>query len=118
MKTTELKKLIKEAVKEVFQDELKDILLEALKSPKQVIKETQFSPLPPNPFPQPGTPAPITMDRKQSYMDILGETALNFTSKDVAKFNPGTNVDVINGSLPEGDVGVDQIMSLMSNAHR
>jgi hypothetical protein len=53
------------------------------------------------------------MDRKQSYMDVLGETAMSFTSQDVAKFNPGMNVDPVNGSLPEGDVGMDQIMNLM-----
>jgi hypothetical protein len=40
MKTTDFKKLIKEAVREVIQEELKNILLEALKSPKQIIKES------------------------------------------------------------------------------
>ena len=34
MKSTELKKLIKNAVREAIQEELKDILLEAVKSPK------------------------------------------------------------------------------------
>ena len=34
MKSTELKKLIKSAVKEAIQEELKDILLEAVKAPK------------------------------------------------------------------------------------
>ncbi len=40
MKTDALKKLIKEAVKEAIQDELKNILLEAVKSNKQPIKES------------------------------------------------------------------------------
>jgi hypothetical protein len=37
MKSTDFKKLIKEAVREAIQEELKDILLEAVKSPKQVV---------------------------------------------------------------------------------
>ena len=36
MKLTELKKVLKETVREVIQEELKDILLEAVKSPKVV----------------------------------------------------------------------------------
>ena len=39
MKTTELKKLIKEAMKEAIQEELKDILLEAVRAPKTVVNE-------------------------------------------------------------------------------
>ena len=39
MKSTELKKMIKEAVKEAIQEELKDILLEAVRSPKTVVSE-------------------------------------------------------------------------------
>ena len=39
MKTSELKNLIKESVREVFQDELKNILLEAVRSPKPIIKK-------------------------------------------------------------------------------
>jgi len=108
MKTTELKKFIKEAVKEAIQEELKDILLEAVRAPKtQIVKEHSI--------PQvniSSQPAEITMDRKQAYMDVLGETALSFTSNDVPKFNP-QGVDTINGSLPGGDVGMDQIMNML-----
>ena len=40
MKSTELKKFIKEAVREAIQEELKDILLEAVRAPKtQVVTE-------------------------------------------------------------------------------
>ena len=35
MKSTELKKMIKEAVREAIQEELKEVLLEAIKAPKQ-----------------------------------------------------------------------------------
>ena len=45
MKIEGLKKLIKEAVREVIQEELKDILLEAVKSPRTTIQET-YTPVP------------------------------------------------------------------------
>jgi hypothetical protein len=110
MKPSELKKFIKDAVREVIQEELKDILLEAVRTPKQVVRESYT----PQPTHTPTIP-PITMDRRQSYMDILGETAMSFTSQDVTRFNPGVNVDPINGQLPAGDLGMDQIMNLINN---
>lgn len=111
MKATELKKFIKEAVKEAIKEELKEILLEAVKSPKPVIMHESYTPAPTT---TPSIP-PITMDKRQSYMDVLGETALSFTSQNVSRFNPGINADPVNGSLPEGELGMDQIMNLMSN---
>ena len=108
MKATELKKFIKAAVKEAIQEELKDILLEAVRTPKtQIVRE--------HTIPQvdiSSRPPEITMDKRQAYMDVLGETALSFTSKDVPKFSP-QGVDSINGSLPSGEVGMDQIMNLI-----
>ncbi len=115
MKANELKKMIKEAVKEAIQDELKEILLEAVKAPKHIVTESKV----PNPTPQlDSNPSPKSkMDVRQGYMDILDETALSFTSKDVKKFNPQGVGDTTspNGSLPEGEVGMDQIMGLMTN---
>jgi hypothetical protein len=108
MKSTELKKFIKEAVREAIQEELKDILLEAVRTPKtqivreHVIPQVDISSRPPE----------ITMDKRKAYMDILGETAINLTSQDVPKFTP-QGVDSINGALPNGEVGMDQIMNLM-----
>jgi hypothetical protein len=40
MKPSELKSFIKEAVREAIQEELKDILLEAVRAPKAPIVET------------------------------------------------------------------------------
>jgi hypothetical protein len=111
MKTTDFKKLIKEAVREAIQEELKDILLEAVKSPKQVIRESYITPTPQTPI-GPGIPA-ITMDKRQLYADIIGETALSFNSQDVAKFNPGVGYDPANGTLPEGELDMSQIMGLL-----
>ena len=55
-------------------------------------------------------------------MDVIGETALNLTSKDAQgfgnkPFNPQGSIDTTspNGALPGGEVGMDQIMGLMTN---
>lgn len=114
MKTDGLKKLIKEAVREAIQEELKDILLEAVKSPKQVVRES-FSPtVPVQPTVNPTFTQP-TMDLRSKYADVLGETALSFTSNDVQQpFRPQVS-DPINGNLGTGELGMDQIMNLLNS---
>ena len=119
MKTEVLKKLIKEAVKEAIQDELKDILLEAVKAPKtQIVKESNQTPFTSHTTPEElhqkmqSKPKPPT-DIRKSYMDVLGETALNYNSNDVSSFNP-QGVDPINGNLGQGSVGMDTIMGLLN----
>jgi hypothetical protein len=123
MKPTEFKKLIKEAVREAIQEELKDILLEAVKSPKQVyaapITETIMHS---NPTVGTGmsqvTNTPTSMSpeqRRAMYEGMLGETAMSFNSNNAQTFRPNPGGDTINGQLAGGDVSMDQIMSLMSN---
>ena len=111
MKSTELKKLIKKAVKEAIQEELKDILLEALKpSPKnQTITESKNIDVVNN---------PPSLDSKQKYADILNEMTMDFSSKDVQKFNPQGSMDTTSpsGQLPTGEVGMDQIVGLMKGS--
>ena len=110
MKSTELKKLIKESVKEAIQEELKDILLEAVKSNKAIpINESRNLDI------NLSTPS---ISSKEKYKDILDEMAMSFTSNDVKKFAPQGSVDTTsqNGKLPEGDVGIDQIMGLMTKS--
>jgi len=110
MKTTELKKFIKDAVREAIQEELKDILLEAIKTPKQVVRESYA---PPAQTPQPSFTQP-TMDLRSKYADVLGETAMSFTTNDIQPaFRPQVS-DPINGNLGTGEVGMDQIMSLLN----
>jgi hypothetical protein len=109
MKTTELKKFIKDAVREAIQEELKEILLEAVRSPKQVVRESYTPPTqtPPPTFTQP------TMDLRSKYADVLGETAMSFTTNDIQRpFVP--QGDPINGNLGTGELGMDQIMSLLN----
>ena len=111
MKANELKKMIKEAVKEAIQDELKEILLEAIKSPKQIVTESKLTPQAP-----PTTPQLSSLETRQKYKDVLDQTALSYTSNDVQKFNPQGAGDTTspNGQLPGGEVGMDQIMKLMT----
>ena len=111
MKTDGLKRLIKEAVRELIQEELKDILLEAVRTPKTIVRES-YSPLTERtstPFTQP------TMDFRSKYAEVLGETAMNFTSQDAQiPFRPQVS-DPINGNLGTGEIGMDQIMALMNS---
>jgi len=113
MKTDGLKKLIKEAVREAIQEELKDILLEAVRSPKTLVKES-YTPIPVPPQSITPTFTPPTMDARKAYMDVMNETKLSFTSQDAqVPFKPQA-VDPVNGNLGAGEVGMDQIMSLLN----
>lgn len=109
MKTSELKQLIKEAVRDAIRDEMKDILLEALKTPKTSIQETHTS----QPDYKPTFTQP-TFDAREKYASILGETAMSFTSRDINQFNPSSVGDPVNGNLGTGELGMDQIMNLLS----
>lgn len=121
MKANELKKMIKEAVKEAIQDELKDILLEAIKAPKQVVNENNLgTPTTNIAAPINSTPPVSLSDKRQSYLDIIGETGLNMKSGDAQgfgnkPFNPQGVGDTTspNGKLPDGEVNMNQIMNLM-----
>ena len=111
MKTTQLKKLIKEAVKEAIQDELKDILLEAVKAPKTIVNE---STIPPVNISNKSTGPSIDMKTKYSnIMGALEETKKTFTTQDVAPLST-VGADPINGSLPNGSVSLDQIGQLLN----
>lgn len=120
MTPKELKQLIKESAREVFQEELKEILLEAIRSPKTIVTENQqwvgpgpqhnsATYIPPKPVTTSVTPE-FKQNLRESYMNILNETAASFGQK--GAFNP-IGVDPINGDLPEGELGMDQIMTLM-----
>lgn len=108
MKQDILKKIIKEAVREAIQEELKDILLEAVKSPKQTIVEhTQ-------PQQIVEKPSMSSNEKRAAYQNILGDMQAQFTSQNVVQpFNAQGAVP--GGDLPPGELGVDQIMNLMSS---
>ena len=126
MKIDGLKKMIKEAVKEAIQEELKEILLEAIVAPKGTPVGTGGYGIP-NPsiveskdlYAQPHIEKPRQLtasERREMFSGIIGE---------MQNGNPATTayngnlqvkgpVDTVNGALPEGQVGLDQIMALMN----
>jgi hypothetical protein len=110
MKANDFKKIIKQAMKEAIQEELKDILLEAVKAPKTggYITENVLH----------GNSIP-TEDKRQKYMDILNETAN--PGQDTLSFNTNSfvpravNTAAEGSSLPPGELNMNQIMGLLNN---
>ena len=123
MKTEALKKIIKEAVREAIQEELKEVLLEAVKAPKAVVTQPiQESITSTTPAPVTQVPKKSLMDQRKAYMNIIGETGLNMNSSHARgfgnkPFNPQGSIDTTspNGSLPSGEVNMDQIVGLMTS---
>jgi len=120
MKPSDFKKIIKEAVKEAIQEELKEILLEAVKAPKMVPAGTSFGTMTESKgtYAQPHIEQPKKLtpaERQAMFGGILEDMQMGkpANSAYAGNFNPG-NADPINGSLPEGNVGLDQIMALMN----
>ena len=112
MKPTEFKKLIKEAVKEAIQEELKEILLEAVRAPKTVVNESVR-----DTYAQPHIEKPKQLtaaERRDMFSGILGEMQMGgaATSQYAGNFNPQSIGP--DGALPEGSVGLDQIMAMMN----
>ena len=122
MKPSELKSFIKEAVREAIQEELKDILLEAVRAPKLPIQETyQISPIAIDTT-APQLPQKSTTEKRAMMESIMGDMrrgqdTLNFTTQNIAantlQVAPGMNTSGEGSSLPAGNVGLDMIMGLM-----
>ena len=115
MKSSELKNLIKTAVREAIQEELKDILLEAVKTPTVMAHPITYSPPPQiaenQSTPQPGMSAE---EKREAYKNILGDTAASFTTDNTSQgFLPQQGYDSSNGTLPSGEVNMSQIAGLL-----
>ncbi len=122
MKPSEFKSMIKEAVKEAIHEELREIILEAVKAPKDVpigvggygtVTESK------NTYAQPNLENPkqlSAVERRNLFSGMLEEMQTGGVANTAyaGNFQPKGNVDVINGALPEGSVGLDQIMALMN----
>jgi|TARA_R110000787_G_scaffold53431_4_gene125251 hypothetical protein len=126
MKLSQLKSIVKEAVKEAIQEEMKDILLEAVRSPKQTIYETSGTPQtsvdapgPMNPVAQSPLPTSDKMKLRENMMNVLdgmrpgANGTLSATTQDIPLQLGGGDTTSANGSLPGGNVSMDQIMGLM-----
>jgi hypothetical protein len=115
MKTQDFKKIIKEAVREAIQEELKDILLEAVRSPRTAVVTEQIQ--------SPITPSAPSIDKRAMMQAIMGDftpgqDTLSFNSNDVLMTNtlqvrPGMDTIGEGSALPQGNVGLDMIMGLM-----
>jgi hypothetical protein len=122
MKPSELKSFIKEAVREAIQEELKDILLEAVRAPKLPIQETyQMSPVAVDTTTS-QLPQKSATEKRAMMESIMGDMrrgqdTLNFTTQNIAantlQITPGMNTTGDGSKLPEGNVGLDMIMGLM-----
>jgi hypothetical protein len=136
MKPSELKSFIKDAVREAIQEELKDILLEAVRAPKLPIQETYQG----TPIGVGGTGVTNTTlssngttsltsqksaTEKKAMMESImgdmrrGQDTLSFNSADARGMSINqTTMQVPTGAMPGGDlpagnVGLDMIMGLM-----
>ena len=123
MKPSELKSFIKEAVREAIQEELKDILLEAVRAPKAPIQEAyQMHPVTVNATTT-SVPQKSSTEKRAMMESIMGDMrmgqdTLNFTTQNIAantlQITPGMNTSGDGSKLPEGNVGLDMIMGLMN----
>ena len=128
MKPSELKSFIKEAVREAIQEELKDILLEAVRAPKAPIQEAyQMHPVTVNATTT-STPQKSSAEKRAMMESIMGDMRrgqdiLSFNSMDARGMGmhqttlqvaPGMNTSGEGSKLPDGNVGLDMIMGLMN----
>ena len=130
MKLSQLKTIVKEAVKEAIQEEMKDILMEAVRSPKATVYENSMgvpntdvaAPSPMNPVMQTSLPETDRVKLKENMMNVLNgmlpgnDGTINANSSMVSQPLQVTSTDTMssNGSLPAGEVNMDQIMGLMN----
>jgi len=129
MKLSQLKIIVKEAVKEAIQEEMKDILMEAVRSPKQTVYENKMGipttdvavPSPMNPVMQTSMPENDKLKLRENMMSVLdgmrpdanGTISAN-TNNIPLQVNSSVDTTSPNGSLPQGNVSMDQIMGLMN----
>ena len=122
MKLSQLKTIVKEAVKEAIQKEMKDILIEAVRAPKSVVYENNTTPPTST---NPTTQQPMSTDSRiamrENIQNVLGgmmpgaNGTLSATSADIPLQVGSGDTTSPNGSLPQGNVSMDQIMGLMSS---
>lgn len=118
MKATDFKKMIKEAVREVFQEEMREILLEAVRSPKTIVNES-ITPSYNTPTYTQSKPSLSESEKRNMFKNMIGDMArgvdtISMTT-DVIPFRPtATNTAAEGSSLPPGELSMDQIMGLMN----
>jgi hypothetical protein len=112
MKISELRVMLKEVVKEVFHEELKEILLEAIKSPKQQIVEYQSQPTTITQSNSVGENNLGDAERqtlRENYKNLIEGPSRSPQSQ--KGFRPSGYINTASESseMPEGEVSLDQI---------
>ena len=122
MKLSQLKSIVKDAVKEAIQEEMKDILIETVRAPKSVVYENNTTtPAPINSVTQQPMPDDKRMAMKENIQNVLGSMmpgangTLSATTANVPLQMTSGDTTSPNGSLPQGNVSMDQIMGLMQS---
>jgi len=124
MKLDILKKIIREEVKGAIQEELKDILLEAIRSPKPPIIENRnfMNDIATTTYSNNNLSTNTSMVSKEqlreSYRNILGETAASFNTSQIGKplqLTGTMDTASPNGKLPDGEVPIDMIIGLLNS---
>ena len=110
MKLNELRKVIREEVKAAIQEELKDILLEAVRSPKPAITENLSVAAQTKPDPQ----AQKAFREQMLSQMAAGNGNMNLTTADTNTFRPSGPATAEGSALGEGELGLDQIMGMMN----
>lgn len=110
MKTSEFKKIIKEAVKEAIHEELKDILLEAIKKPSNTIIEHVGDPS------HLRNHGGVGISSQKPSLDFKN---LNMITDNIINNPPQYTPPKINtvsegSALPPGEVSLDQVLGLMN----
>ena len=113
MKLTELRKVIREEVKAAIQEELKDILLEAVRSPKPAITENISVAATPQTTPDPQAQKAFR-EQMLAQMSAAGGY-LNLSTSDTGTFRPSGPTSGEGSALGTGDLGLDQIMGIMNS---
>ena len=87
MKLDILRKIIREEVKGAIQEELKDLLLEAIRTPKPVVETQTYNPVSTAGYiPHASTTSTVSKEQlRENYRNILGETAASFNTSQVGK---------------------------------
>jgi len=113
MKLSQLKSIVKDAVKEAIQEEMKDILLEAVRVPKATVQETVTQ------QPMPKADKAQLRENMMNVLDSMRPGAngtVKATTADMPlQVNGFGDTTSPNGKLPEGNVSMDQIMGLMNS---
>lgn len=121
MKASDFKKMIKEAVREVFQEEMREILIEAVRSPKVPIGTGGYGSV----TDTKATAGTTTLSEasRQAFREMMGgnfspnkQDAFTFNTNNIqtAYTPPPVSTTGEGSALPAGEVNLDQIMGLMN----